>query len=154
MTFLSRLVETYGDLLSNLIEYRFEFCQRTWMGFQKLQNYTTNIFISAYKINQSDANYIVSMFEDQTKDWNSLNTKLIIEETQHITKGEKCTQCDWSLNKTQFVWLECPDTQFWKECIEKNMANFKKYHSNYFCREICHGQHVVVEVKILSNFTI
>jgi hypothetical protein len=73
LSFFSRLFETYGDMLNKFLEYRFEFWERTWVGFKKFHNYSANVFICTVKEHESDANYILTMFEDYTREWSSLH---------------------------------------------------------------------------------
>jgi hypothetical protein len=45
LRFFGRLLESYSDILGEFIEYKIEFCERTWSGFRKLKTFSVNTSI-------------------------------------------------------------------------------------------------------------
>jgi len=147
LRFFGRLIESYSDILHDFIEYKFEFCERTWAGFSKIKTYTVKIFIYTVRKYKGDANYISTMFKDQCKDWCSIHEIIKVEETTSVTQGTKCNKCESPLEHSQFIWLECDKEFYCRAWANKNIDNFKTYHSNYFCREMWHGKHALLEIS-------
>ena len=84
LIFFSRLITTYADTIHKFIEYKFEFCERTWVSSKQVKSYTTKIFIYTVKENQSDANYLLGLFSEHSNGWNMIESKIVIKDTKKV----------------------------------------------------------------------
>ncbi|CAI2364028.1 unnamed protein product [Moneuplotes crassus] len=144
LNFYTGILDNYGQIFGNFIEYKIEFIERTCAAYLETKSYIIRIFIYAVRKSQGDAYFISSLFRENTGSWCTIYETIKIEDTASVSKGHKCNQCGTKLDHTQFICLECEHAHFCEKCVQKDVKNFKQYHSNYFCRAMCHGKHALL----------
>lgn len=106
------------------------------------------VFVYALRKFQGDVAFLGNLVRENTGGWWVVEERLRVEETMGVSKGNKCDEWGGILGHSQYLWAECEGMHsFCERCVERDLGNFKVYHSNYFWRALCHGKHALVHVS-------